>query len=213
MKQNLLILFLLLSFISRGLVFANPNQNEIEEKPKIREVLEKNRNISEKSTTEKDRNSSPLEQDRGRGPGLLSCSETSKVIENRIELLDSNLTKKKALLEKINNTVTRRFQSLNSKNIETTQIEENFSNYLANVNSLLVQRAELISSLTSLVSFDCQNNQSEYKLKLREINQKFKNQNLEFNRASRDLRVNVFYQLSTLSKSQDVGSNQESETN
>lgn len=145
--------------------------------------------------------------DLGRGKGLPSCSETKDLMEKRSQTLNSNLEKRKTLLVKIRQLLNARIDDLASKGSDVTSIRATLESYVVKSEELFAKREALISSLVSLMNFDCISDPKNFKNNLKEFNMSFRNQNLEFNKLNRDLRLNVFYQINSLQKKGVVNSN------
>jgi hypothetical protein len=136
--------------------------------------------------------------DKGRGAGLPSCSETKDMMEKRLYVLNSNLTKRVSVNEKVRTVVSSKISQLKSAGIDTSKVEESFSSYETSLQTLITDREKLISTLSELTMFDCINSPAPFKDNLKKFNQDFRNQNLEFNKLNKTLRVGVFYELNKL---------------
>jgi hypothetical protein len=126
------------------------------------------------------------------------CVQINSMLTKRVLLLEDNLNKRLGLISKIETNLTVKLQTLKLSGKDTTTIESNLQNFIAESQKLTSQRQELISNLKTLISSDCDNSPSNFQANLREFNQKFRNQNLEFNRLSRDFRVTILVEINNL---------------
>ena len=175
---------------------AQREAKEWSDKAKLRE---NNREISQSNPTEGVDRPEVRANDRGRGTGLPSCSETRIMMNKRINVLNENLTKKGAFLVKTDSFLNNKILSLISEGIDTSKLEQSWSDYQSQTENLLLSRNELITRLGELASFDCEGNPSGFKESLKEFNQLFRNQNLEFNKLNKEFRVNILYEINNLS--------------
>jgi len=151
------------------------------------------------SKTYKEENSSPAKETRKSEFGNQKpCTQTLLMMEKRIEVMEQNLEKRKELRERILEKLNSRIQTLKSSGIDTTKVEESLSDYVSQTDSVLKQREGLIMVLAELTNFDCGGDPVNFKNNLKDFNQRFKNQNLEFNRINKEFRINVLYELNNL---------------
>lgn len=128
-----------------------------------------------------------------------TCAEINNKINQRVATLTDNLNKRKALLEKITKVLNARISNLKGKGADTSEIEKSLNEYISSSSDLINKRESFIKNLTSLVSQDCSlESGTSFKASLKDLNQQFRNHNLEFNQINKDFRVKVLYQLSNL---------------
>jgi hypothetical protein len=215
MKKNLFI-FLSIFFLTLNFVFAKEleiDSGPVKSKPEKpllmmeskRETRKENTNPEEKPNLlkiykeENSRSSEPgSEVGKSRRNNPVSCSETKDLIEKRSRIINSNLEKRKALIGRIEQVIGARLSRLSSVGADVTSIQAVLDNYITESKSLIEKKESLITTLATLNNFDCISDPGAFKSTLKEFNLNFRNQNLEFNRLNRDLRLNVFYQINNL---------------
>jgi hypothetical protein len=147
----------------------------------------------------KEENSSPSkETKRSEFGNQKPCTQTLMMMEKRIETLESNLQKRKALRDKIQERLSQKIQTLKLSGVDTSKVEASLSEYLNQTDEVLKQREGIIMVLADLTRFDCGGDPVNFKANLKDFNQRFKNQNLEFNRINKEFRLNVLYELNKL---------------
>lgn len=177
-------------------------ESERKESPNLMKVYK-----AENRREEEDSSKPENKLDKGRGAGLPSCSETKAMMEKRISVLNSNLSKRNSINDKVRNLVNAKISLLKGKGLDTSTIESNFSAYQTSLQNLISDREKLIASLSDLTMFDCINSPAPFKENLKKFNQDFRNQNLEFNKLNKTLRVGVFYELNKLIESTKTTTN------
>ena len=132
------------------------------------------------------------------------CSQTLLMMQKRVAKMEENLQKRKALRDKIQARISQKIQVIKVSGIDTSKVEASLEDYINQTDEMLKQREGSIKVLSDLTSFDCGGDPVNFKNNLKEFNQKFKNQNLEFNRVNKEFRVNVLYELNKLIESASV---------
>ena len=151
------------------------------------------------SKTYKEENSTPSREiKRSEFGNQKPCTQTLLMMEKRIEVMEQNLQKRKELKERILEKLNSRIQTLKSSGIDTSKVEESLSEYVSQTDNVLKQREGLIMVLADLTRFDCGGDSVNFKNNLKDFNQRFKNQNLEFNRINKEFRIKVLYELNNL---------------
>lgn len=192
---------LILSFFSFSLfVLAEPlNKQDLLEKTERKEaqqVLKESR-VSERLNVLNDKN---IDRERLQVRGPKTCENTLQMMENRLDVLESNLKKRRSLVEKISLIINKKVTYLKSKGMDTSAIEVSLQEYLNSSNELLKQREGSMMVLSDLTRFDCAGDPSNFKNNLKDFNLRFRNHNLEFNKLHNEFKKNILYQISTLSE-------------
>jgi len=207
MFQKISLSILVLGIISWNLSFAAPSSLEdkkpskleyVKESPEVRimPISDKDLRIKEPKVLE-NANSKPNNK-----PQIpRSCENTKQMMEKRLDVLETNLQKRKSLLVKTKNIVNSKISDLKSRGVDTSTVEENFNSYLQKLDNAFKLREGNMMVLADLTRFDCAGDPSNFKNNLKDYNQRFKNHNLEFNKLNRDLRVLVFYEIAKLNQS------------
>jgi hypothetical protein len=223
------LLTILLSF---SVVFAAPDsvKNQIEKETKNKNVLDKELKVDVKPV--KDRLSLPNsiinkqnsksdsstpsnkldKSERKEFANQAPCLQTLNMMEKRITVMEENLKKRRALVEKIQTNLTSKIQTLKTSGLDTSNAENALNNYINQTNDILNQREGLIMVLADLTRFDCGGDPVNFKNNLKDFNQRFKNQNLEFNRINQEFRVKVLYEISNLIESIKITTTEPSST-
>jgi len=200
MKQNtkfLLIFSLSIYFLFPTFVKAEEGQDN--PKPMLLKGLkaETKRDLNQASSEPKER-MNLVKTFKEENTGAKTCTETKAMIDKRLSLMQVNLSKRKALVTRVNTVLEKKIEYLKAKNLDTSKIEASLQTYTDSMNSLFAQREALVSSLSALTNFDCTSDPAGFKTNLKQFNQNFKNQNLDFNQLNKDLRVKVLYEISNL---------------
>lgn len=196
----LLPLLSLSLLISPFYAFSEPlNRQDVLQKIETKEAREivKDLKVSEKLNVVNERN---IDREKLQVKTPKSCDNTLTMMEKRLDVLESNLKKRRALVEKTSLILNKKIANLKSKGLDTSKTEISLQEYLNGTNELLKQREGSIMVLADLTRFDCDGDPANFKNNLKDFNQRFKNHNLEFNKLNRELRVNVLYEISSLSK-------------
>jgi len=127
-----------------------------------------------------------------------SCQNSLNMMEKRLKVLESNLSKRRELIQKITTNLRAKIDTLNASGLDTTGVETTLETYIEETNKLISQREGLIMVLADLTRFDCDSDPSNFRNNIKDFNQRFKNQNLEFNKLNAEFKSKVLQEIDKL---------------